>query len=100
MGGGMRFEWDKAKSRANQKKHGVSFEEAQSVFFEDHAILFDDPDHSREEKRFLLLGASAALRILIVVHCYHEEEEVVRIISARQATQREQDAFGAVRKKP
>ena len=96
----MRFEWDRAKSEANQKKHGVSFEEAQTVFFEDSAVIFDDPDHSREEQRFLLLGASDARRILVVAHCYREEEELVRIISAREETRREREAFLAVRKKP
>ncbi|MDY0061146.1 MAG: BrnT family toxin [Myxococcota bacterium] len=73
---------------AFSRRHGVSFEEAQAVFFEDSAIIFDDPDHSWEEQRFLLLGASDARRILIVAHCYREEEEVVRIISAREATRR------------
>ncbi len=71
-----------------------------SLFFEDSAIIFDDPDHSREEQRFLLLGASDARRILVVAHCYREEEELVRIISAREATRREREAFLAVRKKP
>jgi len=96
----MHFEWDKAKSRANEKKHGVTFDEAQTVFFADEAILFDDPDHSEEEPRFLLLGPSAAPRILVVVHCYREESEVIRIISAREATRREHDVYVARRSKP
>ena len=95
----MRFEWNKAKSTSNLRKHGVSFEEAQTVFYEDSALLFDDPDHSADEDRFLLLGPSAALRILIVVHCYRDRDEVIRIISARKATRNEQAVFTA-RSKP
>jgi len=93
----MHFEWDKAKSRANEKKHGITFEEAQTVFFNEEAILFDDPDHSQQEPRFLLLGPSAALRVLVVVHCCREEAEVIRIISAREATRREREAYASHR---
>lgn len=95
----MRFEWNKAKSTSNRRKHGVSFEEAQTVFYEDSALLFDDPDHSADEDRFLLLGPSAASRILIVVHCYRDQDEVICIISARKATRNEQAVFTA-RSKP
>lgn len=97
----MRFAWDKAKDAANQSKHGVSFEEAQTVFFDEGAILYDDPDHSDEEERFLLVGLSAALRVLIVVHCVREEEddEVIRIISARRTTSREREAWTDERRK-
>ena len=89
----MRFEWDEDKSRANLKKHGVTFVEAQSVFYEDGALLFDDPDHSQEEQRYLLVGPSVRGRVLVVVHCCREENDVLRIISARQATRKEQEAF-------
>lgn len=85
----LRFEWDEAKNRSNTRKHGVSFEEAQTVFLDDHAIRFDDPDHSGDEDRFLMLGISFRLRILIVCHCYRESDRVIRIISARKATRSE-----------
>jgi hypothetical protein len=83
------FEWDENKNRKNQKKHKVSFEEAESVFYDDNARLVVDPDHSWEEDRFILLGLSNKLRMLVVVHIYREKEEVVRIISARKATKNE-----------
>lgn len=95
----MRFEWNKSKNTSNRRKHGVSFEEAQTVFYEDSAVLFDDPDHSVDEDRFLLLGPSAASRILIVVHCYREPDEVIRIISARRATRNEHEVFLTARSK-
>jgi uncharacterized DUF497 family protein len=86
----LRFEWDPVKAGTNQKKHGVSFEEAQSVFADERARLIDDPDHSVDEDRFILLGLSSSLRILVVVHCYRAEGNTVRIISARKATREEQ----------
>ena len=79
----LRFEWDKRKNRENQRKHGVSFEEARTVFYDDRALLVKDPDE--DEERFVLLGLSATLRTLVVCHCYREEDEVIRIISARKA---------------
>jgi uncharacterized DUF497 family protein len=82
----LRFEWDKQKAAANLRKHGVSFDEARSVFFDDRARLIDDPDHSVDEDRFVLLGFSDLLRILLVCHCYRQEESIIRIISARKAT--------------
>lgn len=85
----IRFEWDPRKNGANQRKHGVSFEEAQAVFSDERALLIDDPDHSAEEDRFIMLGLSAALRTLVVCHCYREAEDVIRIISARKATRPE-----------
>jgi len=85
----LRFEWDSHKAAANLRKHGVSFEEARSVFFDEQARLIDDPDHSEEEDRFVLLGLSGALRLLLVCHCYRSEGEVIRIISARRATRTE-----------
>ena len=89
----MRFEWDPPKSASNRRKHGVSFGEAESVFFDDAARLFDDPDHSAEEERYLLLGLSAGLRVLVVAHCIREEGEVIRIISARRATRVETEVY-------
>jgi uncharacterized protein len=85
----LRFEWDERKNRANRSKHGVWFEEAQTVFDDPRALLFADPDHSQDEERFILLGASSVGRALLVVHCYNESQELFRIISARKATNRE-----------
>jgi hypothetical protein len=85
----LRFEWDPRKDAANQRKHGVSFAEAETVFYDERALLRDDPDHSDEEDRFLLVGLSAGLRVLLVVHCYRREEDVIRIISARRAARHE-----------
>ena len=90
----IRFEWDEAKSRQNVRKHGISFEEAQTVFLDDHAIRFYDPDHSEDEDRFIMLGLSFKLRVLVVCHCYKESDSVIRIISARKATQREAKHYG------
>jgi len=87
------FEWDENKNRKNQNKHKVSFEEAESTFYDDNARLIVDPDHSREEDRFILLGLSNKLRMLVVVHIYREKEEVVRIISARKATKNETNLY-------
>jgi len=86
----IRFVWDPRKNIANKRKHGVSFEEAQTVFYDEYARLIEDPDHSDEEDRFIILGISARLRILVVCHCYDEEDEEIRIISARKATKHEQ----------
>ena len=83
------FDWDDKKDKKNQKKHGVSFEEASSVFFDEKAILFDDPEHSDEEDRFLLIGMSNKANVCIVCHCYRADDEVIRIISARKATKKE-----------
>jgi len=87
------FTWDDRKSRENQRKHGVSFEEAESVFFDERAREYFDPDHSDEEDRFLLVGRSYRLRMLLVCHCYREDERVIRIISARRATRTERSAY-------
>jgi hypothetical protein len=89
----LRFEWDPAKSATNARKHGVSFEEAEGVFADDRALLIDDPDHSETEERFVLLGLSAKLRVLVVVHCYREDDAVIRIISARKATKPERQRY-------
>lgn len=89
----MLFEWADEKNRNNIRKHGISFEEAGTVFADSHARLIPDPDHSDEEDRFVLLGMSQKLRVLVVCHCYRKSEEVLRIISARKATKREQKFY-------
>jgi uncharacterized DUF497 family protein len=83
----LRFEWDEAKSWENERKHGVSFAEAQSVFFDDNAVEFYDDKHSEREDRFLLLGLSTKMRVLLVCHCLREEESIIRIISGAQGNQ-------------
>jgi len=88
------FEWNPAKAAANIKKHGVSFEEAQSVFYDEFAIQFFDDDHSTVEERFLLLGMSTGSRLLLVAHCERADGHVIRIISARKATKRESAFYG------
>lgn len=87
------FDWDENKNKINQRKHGIGFEEASSVFFDERGILFDDPQHSSEEDRFLLLGMSQAANVCIVCHCYREQDTVIRIISARKATKKEADRY-------
>lgn len=90
---GLTFTWDPVKAQANLRKHGVSFVEAQSVFYDDHARLVDDPDHSESEERFVLLGLSHVARVLVVVHAYREPDGLIRIISARKATPRERGNY-------
>lgn len=85
----LRFDWDERKNKRNRTKHGVWFEEAQTVFEDPRGRLFEDPDHSEEEERFILLGMSSAGRVLVVVHCYVESNSLIRIISARKATKKE-----------
>lgn len=82
----LRFEWDEAKAISNLKKHQLSFAEAQTAFYDEHARLIGDPDHSEDEDRFILLGLSATLKLLVVCHCYRSDGNVIRIISARRAT--------------
>ena len=89
----LRIEWDPRKNAANKRKHGVSFEEASTVFGDERALLLDDPDHSDEKDRLVLLGLSASLNTLVVCHCYREAEDVIRIISARKATKAERTAY-------
>lgn len=86
----LRFVWDDSKNRANRQKHGVSFEEAQTAFLDENAQVYADPDHSEDEDRFILLGVSSQLRVLVVCHCYRERDAVIRIISARKANRVEQ----------
>ena len=87
------FEWDEPKSKSNRKKHGVTFEEAQEMFFDAHAVRFFDPDHSTDEERFILLGMSYKLRVLVVCHCHRKNDTVIRIISARKATKTEAKGY-------
>lgn len=89
----MRFDWDENKNRINTRKHGVSFEEALSVFYDDNALLFDDPQHSDSEERFLLIGMSMLGNVCLVCHCYRESDTVIRIISARKATKKEEARY-------
>jgi len=90
---GLSFEWDKRKSLLNKTKHGLSFEEAKTAFFDENALLIYDLDHSEDENRFILLGLSARLRILVVCHAYQESDSVIRIISARKASRHEQKQY-------
>jgi hypothetical protein len=87
------FEWDEKKNLLNKKKHGISFEEAQTVFIDENGLLIHDPDHSDEEDRFILLGLSSSLRALVVCHCYRKRNEIIRILSARKATRSEQKKY-------
>jgi uncharacterized DUF497 family protein len=89
----LRFEWDEEKDRESRRKHGVSFEEARTVFYDDNAIEFYDDDHSEWEDRFLLLGVSSRLRVLMVCHCLREDGDVIRIVSARRATAAERKHY-------
>ena len=87
------FEWDEKKSRVNQIKHGVSFEEASTVFFDSNAKLIPDLDHSVDEERFILLGISTRLKVLVVCHCYRSRPDIIRIISARKASKFEENQY-------
>ena len=91
----LRFEWDDKKNTINMQKHGISFEEAKTVFYDPDALLIPDPDHSIVEERFLILGVDSEADILIVSHCYRESDEVIRIISAREATRNEAKQYYA-----
>ncbi len=90
----IRFEWDPEKAKANLKKHKVSFEEAVSVFSDERALVVSDPDHSIEEERFVLLGMSWSLKVLVVCHCYRENDTTIRVFSARKATKTESKQYG------
>lgn len=89
----IKFEWNPSKARSNLRKHGVSFEEAKSVFYDEHAVQFVDEESSREESRFLMLGLSNELRVLLVCHCERDTGEIIRIISARKATKNEREYY-------
>ncbi len=87
------FSWDARKARENLKKHRVSFEEASTVFYDENAIEFFDPEHSRDEERFLMLGLSGRLRIMVVSYCLRKQGSEIRIISARKATKKEEKVY-------
>ena len=89
----LHFEWDRAKSKANALKHDVTFNEAASVFYDERGLLVGDPDHSEQEDRFLLLGMSREVRLLVVAHCYREASGAIRLISARRANRGEQRQY-------
>jgi len=94
----LEFEWDKKKEKTNAKKHGVTFDEARTVFYDEQAIQFYDPEHSDEEDRFILLGTSFKLKTLVVCHCFREDETKIRIISARKADSEEEQVYWSNRK--
>lgn len=87
------FDWNDCKNETNKKKHGISFEEAKTAFFDERAVVFDDPEHSEKEDRFLLLGMSENANLCIVCHCYRESDTVIRLISARKATKKESERY-------
>jgi hypothetical protein len=89
----LKFEWDARKASANEKKHGISFSEAETVFYDENARLLYDAEHSSEEDRYILLGMSESLSLLVVCHVYEEDEETIRIFSARRANKREQQQY-------
>ena len=89
----LKFEWDENKNEINQRKHGISFDEVTSVFRDTFAIVFDDPDHSDYEERFLIIGTSDERGICLVSHCYRGQDQVIRIISARKATKTERNIY-------
>ena len=93
----IRFTWDEKKNTINQRKHGIAFEEAETVFYDENAILFDDPEYSEDEDRFLILGISRTERLCIVSHCYRDKDAVIRIISARKATSNETKTYNEFR---
>ena len=90
----VQFDWDSNKNQINQIKHGISFEEASSAFFDDFARITYDPDHSHDEDRFILLGMSSLLKLLVVCHCYRDHDNIIRIFSARKANNRETKQYG------
>lgn len=90
----IRFEWDWNKSKINLQKHGIAFEEAKTVFWDENALVIDDPEHSEEEDRFIILGMSQKANLLVVCHCYRASDTVIRIISARKATRTETQFYG------
>ena len=90
----LRFDWDPKKNRENQRDHKVSFGEAETAFADEHGLLMADPDHLEDEDRFILLGLSATLRLLVVCHTYRQEDEVIRLISARKADRSERAHYG------
>jgi uncharacterized DUF497 family protein len=95
----LRFEWDDEKEKINISKHGISFVEARTVFYDEQAIQFFDPDHSEKESRFILLGLSFKLRTLVVCHCFRESDTVIRLVSARKADRDEEREYWRQRRR-
>jgi len=91
--GAIRFEWDPRKDAENQRKHGISFQEAETVFADDNGLLRADPDHSDDEDRFVLLGLSSRIRLLIVCHTYRQSDQIIRIFSSRPANKSERKQY-------
>lgn len=89
----IKFEWDENKNEINKHKHKISFEETQTVFYDENALVIDDPEHSQEEERFIILGFSKNANLLVVCHCYQEADSIIRIISARKATKSERRQY-------
>lgn len=89
----LNFEWDENKNSINKNKHNISFEEAQTVFYDEMALVIDDPDHSDQEDRFIILDQSIQAKLLVVCHCFRESDTVIRIISARKATKTESNQY-------
>lgn len=89
----LKFEWDENKNQINIKKHGISFEEASSVFYDDEALIINDESHSESEDRFVMIGFSYKYNLLVVCHCYRQDESIIRIISARKATKKESKEY-------
>ena len=87
------FEWDENKNQINKAKHKISFEEAKTVFYDEYALIIDDPEHSKEEDRFIILGFSNKANLLVVCHCYRASDSIIRIISARKATAKESKQY-------
>ena len=87
------FEWDVRKASINLKKHGVSFREAKSVFYDENGLHMPDPDHSSDEDRFVLIGMSQHIRMVVVCHCYRKNDSIIRLISARKATKQERSSY-------
>lgn len=92
----LNFEWDESKNDINKKKYHISFEEARTVFYDDNALLIDDPEHSETEDRFIILGTSSQANLLVVCHCYRQSDTVIRLISARKATKSESAQYYAM----
>ena len=89
----LKFEWDDNKNKVNIEKHGISFEEASSVFYDEGALIIADEEHSEDEERFILIGFSFKANLLVVCHCYREKDSVIRIISARKADKKERKDY-------
>jgi uncharacterized DUF497 family protein len=87
------FEWDRRKAETNLQKHGVSFDEAKSVFYDEDARVITDPDHSETEDRFIIIGRSRILRVLVIAHCYRHDDSIIRLISARKASKTEEKQY-------